>query len=211
MKYSIRNRFDCLKPGFMMIAAILIAGCATMEVSSVWKDPAYLSHPVKIMIVSMSKSPVNRRIFEDEFVHQLNAHGVEAVASYMALPDREKNDEALIAKKMAEQGADAVLITRLASKKTVQVYVPGTPYYLPHHYGKWRDYYEYGYDAMYTPGYVTENEYAVMETNLYDANNENLIWAASAETGILGSNRGLIASYIGLMMKNMVAQGLLGQ
>jgi len=115
------------------------------------------------------------------------------------------------AKKVAELGADTVLITRLVSKKTVQVYVPGTAYYPPPYYGSWPAYYGYGYSYMYTPGYIAEDEYAVIETNLYEAKTDKLIWAASSETGISDTSQNLIQSYIGVMVNNMIGLGLLGK
>ena len=201
-----------LKPcGLLLFIAMLLAACETTQLNATWKDPSYQAHPGKIMVIGVSKSPVSRRIFEDEFVRQLNAWGTDAIASYRVLPDKEQNDQAVIKEKMREQGADTVLITRLVRKKTMQVYVPGMTYFPPPHYGTWPNYYGYGYQVISTPGYITENEYAVIETNLYDASNEKLIWAASSETGVFGSNQELIKSYIGVMMKAMAGQGLLGR
>jgi hypothetical protein len=181
------------------------------ELNSTWKDPAYEGYPHRVMVIGMAKNPINRRLFEDEFARQLNAWGTDAIASYTVLPDKLQSDQAVITQKMRELGADTVLITRLVSKKTVRVYVPGMSFYPPPYYGRWPDYYGYGYQVMGTPGYVSEDEYAVIETNLYDSRNEKLIWAASSETGLFGSNRELIKSYIDVMMKAMFKEGLLGR
>ena len=146
--------------------------------------------------------------------------GTDAIASYTVLRDDKKGDHTVIAAKMKEQGADAVLITRLVSKKTVQIYIPGSVYYppsayrpwrdhYPPYYGTWRDYYGYGYQAMYTPGYIAEDEYALMETNLYNAGNDNLLWSALSETEIMGSDQNLIKSYIGVMVNSMSDHKLL--
>lgn len=197
--------------GFLILITMLLAACATTQPDATWKDPSYQNHPGKIMVIGVAKSPIKRRIFEDEFVRQLNAWGTVAIASYTVLPDKEQNDQTVIAEKMREQSADTVLITRLVSKKTVKVYVPGTTYFPPPHYGRWPNYYGYGYQAISTPGYMTESEYAVIETNLYDAGSEKLIWAASSETGVFGSNLELIRSFISAMMKVMAKQGLLGK
>lgn len=196
---------------FLMPVAALITACATAQLDSTWKDPLYQARPHKIMVIGVARNPVNRRIFEDEFTRQLKAHGTEAIASYSVLPDRQQGDQAIIKAKVAQMGADTVLITRMVSKKTVQFYVPGTAYFPPHHYGKWPDYYGHGYQAMYTPGYVAEEEYAVIETNLYEALNDKLVWAASSETGLSGQNQERIKTYIGVMVNTMVAQGLLGK
>ena len=196
---------------YLLAFGLLVTACATTEIKSVWKDPSYSGHPRKIMVIGVSKSPVSRRIFEDEFVRQLEARGASAIASYTVLPDAKQNDQAAIAEKLASHGADTVLITRLVSKKTVQVYVPGTVYYPPRYYGRWRDYYGYGYQAIYTPGYMAENEYALIETNLYDAATDKLIWAASSQTEMLGSDQKLIKSYIGILVNTMAEHRLLGK
>lgn len=190
---------------------MLVAACTTTQLTAVWKDPSYQTRPARIMVVGVARNPVNRRLFEDEFVRQLKARGTDAIASYTVVSDEHQVDQDAIAKKVAERGADTVLITRLVSKKIVQVYVPGTPYYPPPYYGSWPDYYGYGYRYMYTPGYIAEDEYAVIETNLYEAKSNKLIWAASSETGINDSNQNLIQTYISVMVNNMIGLGLLGK
>ena len=207
--------------GLMVFIALLVTACVTTQPSAVWKDPLYQEQPRKVMVIGVAKKPVNRRVFEDEFVRQLKAHGTDAIASYTVLPDELQKDHAAIAAKMKQLDADTVLITRLVSKKTVQIYVPGTafypppyyplPNYPPPNYGTWPDYYGYGYQAMYTPGYMADEEFAVIETNLYSAANDKLIWAASTEIGTSGQNQERIRSYIGIMIKAMVEQGLLGK
>lgn len=193
----------------LMLVAVLVTACSTTKLNSAWKDPSYQTRPSRIMVIGMSKNPAKRRMFEDEFVLQLNAHGAEAIASYSVLPDKQQSDHKAIAEKVAQLGADTVLITRLVSKKTVHVYVPGTVYYPPPYYRTWPDFYGFGYQAMYTPAYVAEDQYAVIETNLYEAGNNKLIWTASSETEVSGSDQKLIKSYIGVMVKTMVDQGLL--
>lgn len=217
MMRTLRNSLS-----FGMLIAMFITACATTRLTGVWKDQSYQGQPRKIIVLGVVKRPVNRRIFEDEFVRQLKARGTDAIASYTVLSDDKKGDHAVIAAKMKEQGADAVLITRLVSKKTVQIYIPGSVYYppstyqqsswrdhYPPYYGTWRDYYGYGYQAVYTPGYMAEDEYALMETNLYNAGNDNLIWSALSESEILGSDQKLIKSYIGVMVNSMADQKLL--
>ncbi len=197
--------------GLLLLVAALITSCATTQVNAIWKDPSYQSRPARIMVIGVAKNPLNRRLFEDEFALQLKARGTEAIASYTVIPDRQQDDQAAIAAKVKELGADTVLITRLVGKKTVQVYVPGTAYYPPPYYGTWPDYYGYGYRYIYSPGYIAESEYAVIETNLYETKNDKLVWATSSETVISDSDKSLIKSYIGIMVNTMVEQGLLGR
>lgn len=197
---------------FLVPAVSLLAACSsTPQFKSVWKDPAYLEKPRRIMVVGMAREPLQRRVFEDEFVLQLNAHGADAVASYTLLPDARQDDQAAMAKMVKEQAVDTVLLTRIVSKRSVKTHMPGTVYYHPVYYGRWRDYYHYGYDTIVTPGYTTQSEYALMETNLYDAHTEKLIWAVAYEAELSSLDPKRIKSYITLMMSNMAEQGLLLQ
>jgi len=70
--------------------------------------------------------PIYRRIIEDEYVLQLKARGVDAIASYSTLPDSSQDDQKAIAKMVEQLGADTVLVSRLVSKRSVRVYYPAT-------------------------------------------------------------------------------------
>lgn len=203
----LRNPF-----GFLLLAGTLLtAACATTEVKSIWRDSSYQGRPTRVMVIGVAKNPLNRRLFEDEFAQQIKNRGTEAIASYTVLSDTQQDDQAAIAAKVKELKADTVLITRLVRMKTVQVYVPGTVYYPPPYYGTWPDYYGYGYRYMYSPGYIAESEYAIIETNLYETDNDKLVWAASSETLIGNSDKSAVKSFIDIMVNTMVEQGLLGK
>lgn len=203
--------FARLTIGLQIFATLLLTACATTQVNSVWKDPSYQTRPTKIMVIGVAKNALERRLFEDEFAMQLKAHGTEAIASYTVLSDQQQDDQAAIAAKVKELGADTILISRMVSKKTVKTYVPGNPYYPPFYYDTWPDYYGYGYRYMRSPGYIAEDEYAVIETNLYEARNDKLVWAASSETVLSNSDQIMIKSYIGMMVNSMAGHGLLGK
>ena len=185
------------------------SGCATTEITSAWKDPSYQGPPSRIMVIGIAKKPVNRRVFEDEFVRQLKARGTDAFASYTVLSDKLENNHAVIAAKMKEKSADTVLISKLVSKNIVKTYVPETISTMPTYYGRWPDYYGNGYETLYTPGYMVEDEFAYVETNLYDTRDDKLIWSAASETLINGSDQQLIKSFIRVMVDKMVEQKLL--
>lgn len=194
----------------VVVSALLLSSCATViEPSATWKDPAYVSHPEKILVVGVARKAVNRRLFEDAFVSQLRAHGLDAVASYTILPDDMQNDSHVVSGKVLESGADTVIITRTVDRKTVQSYVPGTVFYPPMRYRTWPDYYDYGYDAMYFPGYVAEDEFETIETNVYDVESDKLVWASTTEMGTMSPIQERIGKYIGAIMTAMARQGLL--
>jgi len=205
----MRFKYCCINLLGAGLVAILMTACSTTQVKSVWKDPSYVGHQQRIMVIAVTKEPITRRIIEDEFVLQLKVRGRDAIASYATLPDVRQDDQEAIAKMVAQLGADTLLISRLVSKRSVQVYYPASVSHRPHYYGKWPDYYRHGYESINTPGYTTKYEYALMETNLYDASNDNLIWAVTTETGVDSFNQSHIKPYIGTILTIMVEYGLL--
>src|SRR5512139_1007145 len=171
-----------------VLALMLLPSCSpTTKLASVWRDNEYLNHPRKMMIIGELKNPGNRRLFEDEMVKQLKALGTDAVVSYVAIPERTGVDRDTITAKMNELGADAVLIARVVDKKTVSTYVPGTVTSgYPGYGGGWHGYY------AYSQSYTVQDEFAVLQTNLYDLKADKLIWTAVSETWIMESNESLI-------------------
>jgi hypothetical protein len=209
MKKMLRYLFK--SSGLAILSAMLLTACAVPQLNSVWKDPAYQTRPARIMVIGVARKPLDRRIFEDEFVLQLKARGTEAIASYTILPGMQQNDREAIAAKVKELGADTVLITRLVSRSIRPISMQGAPYVPPPFHLSWPDYYGNSYVYMYTTDYVALDEYAVLEANLYEARSDKLIWAASSETGISDADLSAIRGYISIMVKNMIGLGLLGK
>ena len=80
-----------------LIAALMFAGCASTELVNQWSNPAYTSPSFKrIMVIAVTKQASIRRNFEDEFVAQLKAAGVDAVPSYQYIPDEGQVEEPLL-------------------------------------------------------------------------------------------------------------------
>ena len=185
------------------MALLLLPSCATTKLTSLWRDETYRDHPQKILVIGLLKTPGNRRILEDEMVRQLKARGPDAVASYTVFPEQVQANKETITAKMNEIGADAVLISRLMDKKSVTTYVPGSP--SPTGYG-WHGYYSYN------PGYVVQDEYAVVQTNLYDLKTDKLIWTAATETWITGDySDSLIREYTEVIGDSLARQKVIAR
>ncbi len=90
------------------------AGCASTEIVSQWKNPEYSAPRFnRILVVGVSRQPVTRRLFEDEFAARLKAAGVDVVPSYHYIPEDGPVDEARLRKAVKQANADTVLMTRL--------------------------------------------------------------------------------------------------
>jgi hypothetical protein len=134
-------------------------------------------------------------------VRQLKAHGTDAVAGYTVLPEQIEANKETVTAIMNEIGADAVLISRLMDKKSVTTYVPGSP--PPTGYG-WQGYYSYN------QGHTVQDEYAVVQTNLYDLKTNKLIWTAASETWVSGDNDNLILKFTEIIGDALARQKVIG-
>lgn len=209
--------------GFGFLIALFLTACATApaaqtettastaQIKSAWKNSTHEGHPRKVMVIGVAKDMASRKVFEDEFVRQLKARDTDAIASYTMLPDAKLNDTVVIAEIINEQGADAVLVTRLVSKKDAQIFVPGTIFHPQIYYDTWVDYFGYSYQALFMKDSIADDEQALLETNIYDALNKNMIWSSTSETEMLGSDQIKIKGTIGAMVNSMAAQKLLGK
>jgi hypothetical protein len=183
---------------------LLLLSCAATKLNAVWKDPSFQEQPKKIMIIGMLPAEVSKRFFEDEMARNLRKQGTDAIISYSLLPAQPAPDRAAVEKVMREQGADAVLIARIMDKKTVQSYVPSTP--APRYGGS--GYYGSSWGGYYgnTGGGVRTDEFAVIQTNLYDLKTEKLVWTASSDTWLAEDPMSLIKNFIEVIMADLVRE-----
>ena len=185
----------------ILLIAFLLTSCATTTLTSVWKDESYQGQIHDVFVIGVAKKYSNKRIFEDEFVKQLNAHGVNAIQSYTVFPFNEMLDKEAIISKMKELGMNTVLITNVVDKER-RVYTE-----------TWYTAYSYRYDYRpYRNTQYAENVYS-LETKFYDLSTEKLIWSALSETFLIdditidyGEE---IRSFINVMVKKIKEDNLL--
>ncbi len=206
MKNKVRF-YTCI----MVCCVMLLAACATTEIKSVWSDATYHGGPLlKVLVMGLAKDQTVKRLYEDEFVDQLKAIGVQAISSYSVIPQDKMGDENYVLEKTKELGVDATLVTRLVDKKTIQTYYPPQMYYTPApHYRGWHGYYRSSYNYMLSPGYTAREEAVVLETNIYSMQSNQLIWSALSETFLEGSSERLIRSLVQKLIQDMEAKDLL--
>jgi len=177
-----------------------MTSCATTTLTSVWKDESYQGQIHDVFVIGVARKYTNRRIFEDEFVKQLKAHGVNAIPSYTVFPFNEMLDKEAIISKMKELGMNTVLITNVVDKER-KVYTDN-----------WYNDYSYRYNYRPYRTQYAEDVYS-LETKFYDTGTEKLIWSALSETFLVddvaldyGEE---IRSFINVMVKKIKEDNLL--
>jgi hypothetical protein len=154
----------------------------------------------------VTKSQTNRDMFEGMFVAGLEERGNNAVASHDYISTDQLTDKELVASKIKSMGADAVLVTRLVDRKTMETYDPGVIYGFPSFYNDWWGYYEY---VVVTPGYTDETQVLIAETNLYDIETEKLVWTARSETEVTEGDQQLIKTFVKVVIDRLASDRLI--
>jgi len=167
--------------------ALTLAACASTELVNQWSNPAYTSPSFKkVMVIGVTKQSGIRRTFEDEFVAQLKAAGVNAVPSYLYIPQDGPVGEAVLKQALKETGADAVMITRLVRVQKKREIAPG--YYPPDPAMAVHPLYTTAWNEYYEPPIVYQSEVYTSETSLYDTFKNQVVWRGTAQTETTGSN-----------------------
>src|SRR6056297_3214944 len=174
-------------------SAVLLAmanscGTSTM-VTGTWQKPAVTETYDNIMCTALGPTNSSRSAIERSMVANLREVGTDASPSIDVIPPRlieEKDKKREIQNTIIRDGFDGVLTITLIDEDTETRYVRGSGMYRPYpyygFYGNFWGYYDYWYPRFYEPGYYVENKVYYMETNLYDAQTEDLVWSAQSET-----------------------------
>ncbi len=111
--------------GIVFCSVILLAGCASSELVDIWSDASSpLPSLKKVLVISVGKNPVKRRIWEDAFSVDLSKHNIEAIQSYRSFPDGVP-DTAEVIDIVKTNNFDGVLITRWLPSELNTHYVQG--------------------------------------------------------------------------------------
>ena len=207
MRSSSIKRWSCL--ALVMLNA---ASCASTSLTSAWKDPAYNGGGFRrLLVVGVTESPTNRRVFEDEFSRALRAAGVDAIASYTVIAQDGRIDEAVLKNTVRKQGLDGVVMTRLVRMDKQSVYTPGYAWSVPA--VGYRDslygYYNTAWSPYALPTEAREYKSAVLETTLWNAADDKLVWTATTSTFAPESVQSATVDYAKVVIAELRARKLL--
>jgi len=193
--------------GFVSVTLTLSACSTASPIVSEWRNPAYALGPFKrIMVGGLSRETSVRRNVEDEFVIQLRAAGIDALASYRYIPEDEGIDENNLKQAAQKARADAVLFARSVKMEQKTNYGPTFPYLSFGIFGS-------NVGASWSglsgaPGAYRYNEYT-SETTLYDVAKNEVVWTGTIKTTEPENVQTAIKSYVEAVMKALDAQNLL--
>jgi hypothetical protein len=193
------------------LCVVVAAACgAQTNLVRTWREPAYAGRDVKrVLVIGLTPNQKNRKVFEYALAAQLQGLKYQPLAGIDVLPKDRMADREAIAALVKERGIDIVLVSRLVSLQTETEYVPPAVYAPATASHAMYPYYAGGYATVYQPGYVTERQVVYLETNAYDAPQEQLVWSGLSKTFDYSDIEGVSDSVAKTIVKALQDQGVI--
>jgi len=186
----------------LLLAAALIAavagGCATTQLTSVYRDPDLSRVPFKkVLVVFQHRDPQLRAQLERAMAAEI----ANAVPAHALFGDDDVRNPDTVRARLREQGFDSTVIMRLAGVEREVRYVPGRLYAAPAYYRDPWGFWGYGWRTAYDPGYLREDRIVAVATNVYSVADDKLVFASQSETFDPSSLREVVRSVVTAMSR----------
>jgi hypothetical protein len=194
--------------GGIFFSTLVLNGCSTTTpIISEWRNPAQAAGSFqRVMIAGPSGDVSVRRTFEDEFVAQLAAMGVDAVPSYRYVPDSEAISENSLRQVAQDARADGLLVMRPVKVEEKTNYPTIGPEIS---FGIFGSNAGAGWSGIPGgSGPYRYNEYT-SEIALYDVAKNELAWTGTVKAKEPTNVQTTIKSYVQTVTKSLAAQNLL--
>lgn len=202
--------------------ALFFAACSSSkEYTGVWVNKEKIQGKTfhNIFILAMTADIQARNQVESDLANAAKARGLQAVKSIdvmaPSLNDPKMPAKEDIANKLKASGCDAIFIVSLLKKEEAARYTPGTQAYsiMPTYTwsGNYFGYYSNWYPTVSTPGYYTAEKSYFIESNLYDATSEEIMWSVQSQVFNPSSLQKFSRSYMTALVKQLESEKLLKQ
>jgi hypothetical protein len=191
----------------ILFITLALNGCSTATpIVSEWRNPAQTSGSFQRLMIGGPSGDVSvRRNFEDEFVAQLSAVGVNASPSYRYMPENDETNENNLKQAAQKARADGLLFMRSVKVEEKTNYPTVGPEVS---FGIFGSNAGAGWSGIPgTSGPYRYNEYT-SETALYDVTKNELVWTGTLKTKEPTNVQAAIRSYVQTITKALAAQNL---
>jgi hypothetical protein len=212
MKNVIQKSILC------MAIATMLGACSTPTmVSSSWRKPNATANGFhNIFIAALTKEVSTKESLENGLQGLLQQKGLTIEKSVDVFPPtfstQNGQQRDLVMSRIQTTNADGILTIALLRKETESHYVPGSGYWNPGlrygYYNRFWSYYNNWYPMVYSPGYYDQTKIYYIETNLYNAKTEELIWTAQSRTYDPTNINSFLKGYVDAIYDRMVKDGL---
>lgn len=197
--------------GLLCCSFALMAGCASSELVDIWSDSSFQAPSLNtILVISVGKNAVQRRIWEDAFSVELTDHGVAATPSYRLFPDALPDTNQVLQTVRANK-FDGVLITRWLPSETKAQYLQG---YVTREqdmrYDRRRERFVTYYRDVEHAGYIDSQKVDMRSIDVWATRNDGqMIWSATSRTPEPSSVQAVRQEIVRLVMAELTQQGII--
>ena len=197
--------------GGILCGAAFLAGCATSALVDIWSDSAFQPPALnKLLVISVSRNAVQRRIWEDGFSAEFTKHAMEATPSYR-LYEEAVPDSAQVAHEVSTRGFDGILVIRWLPPETKAEHLAG--YVTTEEdlrYDRHADRFVRYYREVEHAGRIDSQKVDIRTIDLWATRNDGeLIWSGTSRT--LESNSAGIArpEIVELVLSDLTGRGMI--
>jgi hypothetical protein len=197
--------------GFAALFGVLLAGCATTTLRSAWFDSSFTGGPMKrILVVGVTGTMADRRVFDDMFAQALTDAGVQGVPGYQFIDNAATASAEVFDAGVAKSGADALLLVRLLGVDTrTQVTTTMVPARSGPQFGSMGGWGSAWGPAWYTVPDIRQFQVANVEATLFETRNRQPVWSATTETFNPRSVAAETQGFAKLVIGQLAARGLI--
>jgi hypothetical protein len=201
---------------FILITVTVFAGCSSSKkVTGVWvnKEKQRTEPYASLFIVALTGDPEARVAVENNVANVAAARGIRVVKSIDVINIDLKNPRLVtreeVTSKVKENNCEGIFVTSLLDKDESVRFTPGSTSYRPSTYYTWAGYYTNVQTAVAKPGYYTNSKTYFIETNMYDAKTEEVMWAAQSTIFSPSSIKSFCQSYVSTLMEQLKNEGVI--
>ena len=192
-----------------LLAAAVVSVSAKTKFESVWKSPeaATVSFAgAKVAALVIDKDDSLRVAGEEALVRELNARGMQGVASYRMIPKEELLDADRARPWYEKAGVQGVVALRVVNDDRRKTYVPST--WTSTYYTSLWGYYSYGWGVTFSPAYRRDERILSLETLVFSVPKNALLWAGLSVTENPKEGARVVTEVVKEAVNEMRKQGL---
>jgi len=206
---------------FLFLSVFAMSCSSSTKMTGSWmnKEAVSANKEYKQFFVSAFVDNIQvRQGIEATLANEVQSRGKMAVKSIDHYPPSFSNTKTPPSREellsiIRATGSDGIITVVVKEKDSETRYVPGTTSFAPYpsygYYGSYYGYYGYNSIAFSTPGYYTTEKYYFLETNVYDAATEQILWSGQSQTLNPGSLESFERDYIVALVSQMKKDGLI--
>ncbi len=198
-----------------LVALILVSACTSNQNTDVTSSARVKGHEAgdhvnKVMVIALVDDKTIRTALESRVVSALQERKIEASPSLPVLGENygEGKARSEMAADIASRGYESALVITLVDVKEEMHYTQGGMNYAPDIavQGAMGQTYYVRQNAVYEPGYFSNDKKYFLESNLYRLQPETLLWSAKSTTvnpaDIEAGTAGVADAVVGRMAKD---------